>query len=339
MAYQRVSWELESWHWCQWWHRWQSWTRQWSWQELPESSIQEPASSDKSTAQWSWKRWRQSSIQELASASCEDAASTFLDLWVAYDSSKIDHRAMCDVLITYKNSKRETQLRAAFNNYGRQIKHRLKRAKLRKKVFGRWAAVWSKSKYESKPTLEDLLWTDDDMMHFLHTQVTFKSHDEYYRKEKFARTDYRHEFYGKTMPIKMTPSLIKVWQFILASAHSEQYWQNFGDMSVSRLTHTPFPVLLEEAGEEFKPTKPEKSLLSLGAAASSQMHNEQSLLVKGVYFSQIVIARGPPSTLTHTSPLHWHGWQSSYLGHNVDDDEDGGHRRRRRRRRRQRRRR
>ena len=66
---------------------------------------------------------------------------------------------------------------------------------------------------------------------------------------------------------KMIASRIKLWQLNLAAAHSEQHWENFGDMSLSRLTHPPFPWLLEKVGEEFKPTKPEASLLSLGAAA------------------------------------------------------------------------
>ena len=173
MDSRRGSWECQSWHW---WHdggsqsasssRDES-TWQWFGQGWRESSIQEAASSDKSTWHWSWKGWRQSPIQEAASASWEDAASTSLDLWAAYDSSKIGWHAMRDALTAYKRSsrletsKREKKLRAAFNNYRQAIEHRLARAKLCKKVFGRWAAV----RFTAKRTLEYLLWTDDNMMH------------------------------------------------------------------------------------------------------------------------------------------------------------------------------
>ena len=117
-------------------------------------------------------------------------------------------------------SKREANERAAYRNYCRATEDRLERAKLCKKVFGRWAAASARC----QPTLEDLLWTDDNMMHFLSTQVTFEAHDEFRRLGELARKSPGHHLHNKRMPRQLPPSLIKLWQLNLAAAHSEPYW-------------------------------------------------------------------------------------------------------------------
>jgi hypothetical protein len=229
------------------------------------------ASCEDSTCQWSSNGWPECSMQEAVSASC--------DLWSRYDSSKIRADAM---LATSKpkdirtTSKREQRLRPAFQNYRRATEDKLLRAKLCKKVFGRWAAVSARC----KPTLEDLLWTDDNMMHFLSTQVTFEAHVDFRRRGELERKNPDHPHHNKPMPIQLPPSLIKLWQLNLAAAHSEAYWENFGEMSVSRLTHTPFPLLLEHKGEEFTPTRLEACLWSPGAAASVEEGNPHNALVE-----------------------------------------------------------
>ena len=258
------------------------------WQEAVSASGQwwQDVASESAAARWqetasaSGQSWQdvvsESQMGESASAQQEEAALSSWDLlWSRYDSSKIDVDAMLSMAARSTTpSKREKNLRAAFRNYRRGIQRRLNKARLCKKMFGRWAAVSA----HRQPTLEELLWTDDDMMQFLSTQVTFEAYDEFHRKKKLERRNPEDPHHNKRMPRKLPPCLIKLWQLNLASAHSEAYWENFDDMKVSRLTHTPFPLLLEQIGEEFKPTTLEASLSSPGLEHSTAEGKHTSLI-------------------------------------------------------------
>ena len=70
-------------------------------------------------------------------------------------------------------SRRQKKLGKAFQNYRRSILH-MQWCMMKKKAIWR---TWLRATKKEEMTLEDWLWTEDDMDHFLQTVASFETHE------------------------------------------------------------------------------------------------------------------------------------------------------------------
>ena len=96
--------------------------------------------------------------------------------------------------------------------------------------------------------LADLLWTEDDMEHFLRTVASFETHKAHWLQKHQDRRDENHRDFGKPMPRMIPPSFVRLFQFALAQVHSEKFMQHFGSATIEDILHTPIQVLAEHEG-------------------------------------------------------------------------------------------
>lgn len=126
---------------------------------------------------------------------------------------------------------RETELGPAFQNYRKSVEHKLTQWRSKKRMFGLWrwaAALFSE---EDRPllqqwqtlTVDDRVFSDDDLRTFLTTVVTFKAHEDWHHREKRNRQGPSHPLHHKAMSLLIPPSLVKLWQLCLAVTHSQSH--------------------------------------------------------------------------------------------------------------------
>ena len=96
--------------------------------------------------------------------------------------------------------------------------------------------------------LADLLWTEDDMEHFLRTVASLETHKACWKQKRQDRKDENHKDVGKPMPRMFPPSFVRLFQFALAQVHSKKFMQHFGFATIEHILHTPIQVLAERKG-------------------------------------------------------------------------------------------
>ena len=80
--------------------------------------------------------------------------------------------------------------------------------------------------------LADLLWTEDDMEHFLRTVASFETHKARWLQKHQDRLDENHRDFGKPMPRMIPPSFVRLFQLTLAQVHSDKFMQHFGSAKI-----------------------------------------------------------------------------------------------------------
>ena len=88
--------------------------------------------------------------------------------------------------------------------------------------------------------MEDLLWTEDDMDHFLMTVASFETHKRLWKERFKQRADPNHPEHGKQMPRMIPPSYVRLFQITLSQTHSSKFRQHFGAATIDGTLHTPF---------------------------------------------------------------------------------------------------
>ena len=141
-------------------------------------------------------------------------------------------------------SKRTAKLGKAFQNYRRAILHLFWGMMVKNRFFEAW---WHKTHPTHRRALAYLMFTDDDMEHFLNTVASFKEHKDRWHKKLCQRTyDRTHADFGKTMPRMIPANLVRLNQVILAQTHRMKRLQYFGSAEIEGTLHTPIQVLAEK---------------------------------------------------------------------------------------------
>ena len=156
-------------------------------------------------------------------------------------------------------SKRVWKLGKAFKNYRRTVMHLLEQMKFLKFMFRRWhrvVATAAKARVAGTATdtpkmtlleLSDMVWTDEDMFHFVTHVNTFERHAQWHKEEtRRRRHDKNHIHYGKPMSLMMCPRLVQLWKVLLLRTHSAEYEKHFASLDPSRLLSVPLAVRAEE---------------------------------------------------------------------------------------------
>ena len=146
-------------------------------------------------------------------------------------------------------SRRVEKLGKAFQNWRRAQLHRLEGMKIKKVTFLAWRVFLNEEKVERGESRteevpvceEDLLWTEDDMDHFLHTVASFETHKRIW-KEKLEkrRLDPYDNNWGKAMPRMIPPSYVRLFQITLSQVHSAKFRQHFGAAAMDGTLVQPF---------------------------------------------------------------------------------------------------
>ena len=86
---------------------------------------------------------------------------------------------------------------------------------------------------------EDLIWTEDDMDHFLNTVASFETHKQDWKARREERAVRGHPEHGKQMPRLIPPSYVRLFQITLSQTHSSKFREQFGAMAMDGTLHTP----------------------------------------------------------------------------------------------------
>ena len=163
-------------------------------------------------------------------------------------------------------SRRSVNLAKSFQNWKRSQLKFLREMQIKKMFF----MAWRRGEKENKEDLcmQDFLWTEDDMDHFLQTVSTFETHKNIWRQKRKRRLDPRHPHHGKPMPLIIPPSYVRLFQIILSQVHSEKFRQHFGAVDTDGTLRTPFQMLALCSIESDKVTASVASVAESVAQAS-----------------------------------------------------------------------
>ena len=155
-----------------------------------------------------------------------------------------------------RQSRRQTHLGKAFQNYRRHTLDKLKKTQAVARLFKIWSAV-SAGRTLSLP---DLLWNDSNMHAFVTQHVNYESIMRWRREQK-------QRVQARALP----PSLVDLWRFALVSQHDA--WQNkyMPDVDPNRFVHLPPPLWVEHKGGAYEPTEMQRRLWSADSAGAPKM--------------------------------------------------------------------
>ena len=141
-----------------------------------------------------------------------------------------------------KLPRRTEKLGKAFQNWRRVQMKFLAEMQYKKILFMSWKGVaqWRlglDGQGENKVCMQDLLWREDDMDHFLHTVASFQTHKRLWKAQRAERRFRSHIHYNKPMPRMIPPSYVRLFQIILSQTHSSKFWSHFGGPLMAPLTH------------------------------------------------------------------------------------------------------
>ena len=247
------------------WNDWQPPQREWQPPQRPRQRQQRTTRAVASAA-----------VSSGAAASAADAnADEVLQidpLWAKWDKEQLNQFEYPPGVAPQpsKPSLRINSVGKAFANYRRSMKTLLKKMRMIRRLFSWWrvsaqidrllkrakdSSAEEKSAAESaaEHLLEAsnyLLWTDEDMHHFLFTKGSFAEHKRIHEERAKERLDSNHKHHGKDLPKLIPPSLIRLHQISVMQSHSTFYYKHFGEMNPSRLFTVPLEVLADNAGLE-----------------------------------------------------------------------------------------
>ena len=113
----------------------------------------------------------------------------------------------------------------------------------KKKIF---FACWrSTVREENTLCMQNLIWTEADMDHFLHTVASFETHKRHWKERREEQAVRGHE-HGKQMPRLIPPSYVHLFQLTLSQTHCAKFQQHFGAATLDGTLHTPFQLLAEQ---------------------------------------------------------------------------------------------
>ena len=170
----------------------------------------------------------------------ESAAGAVDDFQQEYDKANMQDMTLEE----RQDACRSLALGKAFQNWRRSILKALSEMQFLKSFFMAWRNQVNLLKgKEGDLCLEDLLLTENDMDHFLHTVSSFETHKEMWRKTRRARQDPTHKDHGKLMPVMIPPSYVRLFQITLSQTYSKKFRQYFGAADIDGTLHTPFQML------------------------------------------------------------------------------------------------
>ena len=88
----------------------------------------------------------------------------------------------------------------------------LQNMQMKKIFFMCWQRQWQDPVGLNLLCMEDLVWTEDDMDHFLHTVATFETHKRLWKERRELRLEPSHREHGKQMPRMIPPSYVRLFQ-------------------------------------------------------------------------------------------------------------------------------
>ena len=195
----------------------------------------------------------------------ESAASAVDDFQQEYDKANMQDMTLQEC----QDACRSLKWRKAFQNWRRSILKTLSEMKNLKCFFVAWRNQVNLLKgKEGDLCLADLLWTEDDMDHFLHTVSSFKARKETWQETRGARQDPTHKDHGKPMPIMIPPSYVRLFQITLSQTHSKKFRQYFGAADIDGTLHTPFQMLAMKEDASLEDDKVAGSVASVVASAA-----------------------------------------------------------------------
>ena len=139
--------------------------------------------------------------------------------------------------------RREYKLGPAFANYRRAIYRKPTDVRTKKSVFHGW-----RYGHRDRMSIAELVWTEEDMDHFLTTVASYESHKKSWPATREARKDKNHPDHSKAMPRLLPPSMVRLYQSALAQTHSKKFMEHFGHAKVGDILHIPIQVMAEESG-------------------------------------------------------------------------------------------
>ena len=178
------------------------------------------------------------------------AAIAVDDFQHEYDKHDIQHEYdeanMQDMTLQQRGdvvqTRRTSKLGKAYQNWRRSQLKFLADMKRKKVFFVAWVRWrWSRGIM----CLKDLLWTEDDMDHFLHTVSSFETHKRRWRQELEMREDPNHQLHDRPMPMIIPPSYVRLFQIVLSQTHSAKFRQHFGIADIDGTLYAPFQMLVE----------------------------------------------------------------------------------------------
>ena len=152
-------------------------------------------------------------------------------------------------------SRRVEKLGKAFQNWRRTQLHLLAGMKI-KVTFLAWRVFLNEEKVERGESRteevpvceEELLWTEDDMDHFVHTVASFETHKRIWKEnlQKRLAADPYDNYWAKPMPRMIPPSYVRLFQITLSQVHSAKFRQHFGAMAMDGTLVKPFHMHVDE---------------------------------------------------------------------------------------------
>ena len=170
----------------------------------------------------------------------DSAACASDDFHRFYDEANMQDMMVQDRAVVVQ-SRRCIKLGKAYQNYRRAQMRRLDQMPLKKTVFVIWKRLAQGT--VSEMCMEDMIWTEDDMDHFLHTECSFQAHKEYHYETEEKRKDPNHKDYSKPMPRMLPPSYVRDFQLSLSQEHSAKFRQHFGAASIDGTLHAPLALM------------------------------------------------------------------------------------------------
>ena len=139
--------------------------------------------------------------------------------------------------------RREYKLGPAFANYRRAIYRKLTDMRLKKVVFHGW-----RHGHRDRMSIAELVWTEEDMDHFLTTVASYESHKKSWLAKREERKHWKHPDHLKAMSRLIPPSFVRLYQLALAQTHSKKFMEHFGAAKVADILNIPIQVMAEESG-------------------------------------------------------------------------------------------
>ena len=148
----------------------------------------------------------------------------------------------------------------AFQNYRRTTLNRLEQARKVARLLKLWrlAASAGRAGNNVNVALDDIIWSDDNMMAFVMRHVNYK-----------AMVRWRAQQEGAVKARLLPPSLIDLWRFALVAQHSAWESRYLPDVDPNHFVREPPPVWVERGGGEHQPPAVQQRIWEAASAASS----------------------------------------------------------------------
>ena len=178
----------------------------------------------------------------VSAASASDDPGLYYNDVDMEDMTQLDREeaGMATTTTWGKLPRRTEKLGKAFQNWRRVQMKFLADMQKKKIVFMTW-------RQKDNVCMQDWIWTEDDMDHFLHTVASFETHKRLWNARRQERDNPSHKHHGKQMPRMIPPSYVRLFQITLSQTHSSKFRQHFGAAVMDGTLDEPFKLLWHPA--------------------------------------------------------------------------------------------